>query len=368
MLLDKPDLDDRDCDPVAAHEWELQFILPNIELSVGTTFESDYVAIVPFNDHRLKVIQDKSKSARVLINGFVTPFYPEIKVSASALITRTDAPEAVRSGTALAAFRNCVAACVNLHTWTHRPRGDGNSKIGYSDCFEFHPFISGKCDSILVDSAVVLGYYDPDREFIATPSSHLDTPFSEKAEFDCYLLERLMVAWNLRYIDNVTTHLSERVFRSLEVAAIANRVPVGNLRSIFDYGVHATLWVSAIEILAHPEKGYINRKVVEGVIKNVHWMDVSLGELANRMYSQLYDARNAFAHGNDIVEDTFIVHKSKNRKDRAITVFELAPILYYLILSSEFGHQNNIEGDDQIESLSQRCIERYLDRLRGVIN
>ena len=65
-------------------EWDLLFVLPN--LMIDSPFECQQIAIVPFNDSRLKPIKSQNLSSKVLLERFknqsgykIKPseFYPE---------------------------------------------------------------------------------------------------------------------------------------------------------------------------------------------------------------------------------------------------------------------------------------------------
>jgi hypothetical protein len=85
---------------------------------------------------------------------------------------------------------------------------------------------------------------------------------------------------------------------------------------LYDVGTRAVLWVSAFEILVHPGKsGRADLEKVLDLLSLASWKDkhlkdrkfrVTVGRkkravrLCEKLYNQLYDTRNNFAHGNPV--------------------------------------------------------------------
>ncbi|MBX3193189.1 MAG: hypothetical protein KF819_39765, partial [Labilithrix sp.] len=85
--------------------------------------------------------------------------------------------------------------------------------------------------------------------------------------------------------------------------------------SIHERGSRVALWVSAIEILAHPPNANANLGTVLNLLDELTWNDARLRarryvvrygnnpprrRLVGKLYRELYQARNDFLHGNDV--------------------------------------------------------------------
>lgn len=60
-------------------EWEVLYVMPN--LSLRESFESDYIAIVPYTDDRVQTCMKKSSGTKKLVDGFVDSWGKKIEPS-----------------------------------------------------------------------------------------------------------------------------------------------------------------------------------------------------------------------------------------------------------------------------------------------
>jgi hypothetical protein len=105
------------------------------------------------------------------------------------------------------------------------------------------------------------------------------------------------------------------LFRSLNMANEAGRIPALAAGVFYDAGRSLALWVSAYEILAHPGgTGQSNFGTVCALLESVKWLDPKLAaatyaipgkqpqtkQLATWICKRVYDLRNDFLHGNDV--------------------------------------------------------------------
>ncbi|MEW6066789.1 MAG: hypothetical protein AB1610_00615 [Nitrospirota bacterium] len=133
------------------------------------------------------------------------------------------------------------------------------------------------------------------------------------------------------------------MFRSLEMAYQASTMPFKNHSTIYDVGSSVSLWVSAFEILSHPQKGKASLSSVLKLLGGYDWNDKILKRktyivkyggksykvsLAEKLYKELYDTRNDFLHGNPVTDKRLYPFKNKNLP----LLIRFAPILYKIAL------------------------------------
>lgn len=174
---------------------------------------------------------------------------------------------------------------------------------------------------------------------------------------DSFLLDAMYAVWERRFVAaRRSDRYAEVLFRSLQVAYQASAAPFKNRGTLYDLGASLAAWVSAIEILVHPTAGHadlertlahLDRFTVSGVAGGRSlWQHrdaarrhctIQLskkkrrkGNLVQYLYKRLYDARNAFLHGNPIGEKALRPHPA--RATPKTTVWELAPVIYRIVL------------------------------------
>lgn len=130
------------------------------------------------------------------------------------------------------------------------------------------------------------------------------------------------------------------------MAAIDTELPASIDATLYDLGRLTALWVSAFEILAHPGNGKSGMNTVYPLLESTPYLNSRLRrkmyltykpknekQLPERralpcwLYKKLYDARNAFLHGNRVRISLLSPPKYK------IGLFWLAPCLYRLALT-----------------------------------
>jgi hypothetical protein len=127
------------------------------------------------------------------------------------------------------------------------------------------------------------------------------------------------VRWERCFATGKESVEDRRLFRALEMARAASKMPGGRDASEHDAGRLAALWVSAFEILAHDEKHSSCNRVLF-LLDRVGWLRDQLkmrnhrarvsknksvpSNLAGEIYGRLNEVRNDFLHGNPVNEDT----------------------------------------------------------------
>lgn len=121
---------------------------------------------------------------------------------------------------------------------------------------------------------------------------------------------------------NTDTMEDRRLFRSINMARTASRMPGGSDATFYDAGRAVALWVSAFEILAHDGRADLTR--VLRLLARAQWNSSRLTpqdhvvrhrghslqtNIAGTIYEALYRARNDFLHGEPVTPATLRLTK-----------------------------------------------------------
>lgn len=347
-------------------EWRIIYALPNVKLS--KPFDARFISIVPYNDERIGLICKSNCSAEKLMKCFVNEINESIEPSA--LILNVNAPLQVKTNEAVSAFRNIVAISVIMREWGNVRQGNNSFGPLFSNSFDFFlltPSLFGgfNCKTPAVDS-----FLSENVPLIGMPS--ICVPVATVFEYDTVIFANLIKIWELVYVRRMKNADYIKILRSLEIAYHALSVPMKNESTIFDFGVNISLWVSALEILAH--NGYANKKrVIELLGKykwknsklNARWYTVVLNKsrgikekvnLIQKMYDDLYVARNSFLHGDRVTYRKLYLFEDKNKKHKLI----FAPIIYRFTLYNKINELfslRKLPGDYFIHELPyEECL------------
>jgi hypothetical protein len=153
----------------------------------------------------------------------------------------------------------------------------------------------------------------------------LGNRFLNNSDFDRPLLDALVDRWEQCFATGEQSVRDRRLFRALDMARAASRIPGGLDASEYDAGRAVALWVSAFEILAHDETRSDFGRVIE-LLSQVEWTRSELKEpdrgvktrdglvrtnLAGGIYGRLNKVRNDFLHGNRVDTGTLKLEKCK---------------------------------------------------------
>ena len=145
--------------------------------------------------------------------------------------------------------------------------------------------------------------------------------------------------WEDCYLNKKKSHYYSALLRSLQLAFSACKMSLDNLSTIFDSGTKVALWISAFEILFHPERkgiGYkdiiseLNKfKLTNSVIKDSLFVinDIETN-IVGLIYKEIYDIRNDFFHGNKIDNNGLNIFK----KEEMPYATHIAPVIYLIAL------------------------------------
>jgi len=321
--------------------WIILFVLP--DLCVSESIGDENIAIVPHDDSRVMEIVKQSPYAKAFVENFEDQLgrkhYP------SFLISSAIAPPHLKNIDALVGFRNIVALTTIIKGHEHSLKSTFVSFPLYSDYFDFYPItISKDDDGFLTQSPSILGFDDEHNNFTGQISPGLASPGHLTSDCSGYLFDQLHKVWQKHYLKKRLPKWSSRaLFRSFEMAYQASAMPFKNHSTIYDYGASASLWVSAFEILSHPQKGNANLLTVLDLIEKYDWIHKDLKRrayvinyrnkkrkvnLSQKLYKELYDTRNLFLHGNPVKPNRLKPFKDKN----AQSITRFAPLLYKVAL------------------------------------
>lgn len=336
-------------------QWHLIYVLGNLQLpeyrpppsdgsyrqfpAEGLTLGCNGIAVVPPNDPRVEAIITQVPGAARLLQSFRDltgrPYHPAALITKSNLMRRLN-----RDESAIVAFRNALALCIILKERAKVLKNGSAFGPTWSDFFDAFPTTVGQNGRLLTITPAVRGLWSDEVKPLCVPAPYLPH-FEQIPSWDHYLWDSLGQLWTTFYLDpRPTDDLGHRIFRSLELAYQACATPIKNQGSLHDYGVTVALWVSALEVLAHPGKG---RVAAEHVIKilgsyqwsgrmlNGRWYDVFVknghyikGKFVQAAYRYLYNFRSKFLHGDRVTER--LIRPFPRRQ--WISVIDVAPFLY----------------------------------------
>jgi hypothetical protein len=334
--------------------WEFVFLLHNLELKEA--FESEFIAIVPNDDPRLHKIASDVPCVAALVRKFTDqqgkPKYP------CALIVRNNRPSYIGSLEAIISFRNIFALSCLLYGW---PRTIGSLNVFFplwSDFFDFYPTsLTRDAKFLHTLSPATNGAFLPEN-FEGQVSPNLHNAKYLRFQPDDKILSLLICEWKKEFAEPNSSDWKRQVlFRSLEMAYHAAKVPSNSRPTIFDFGPSIALWVSAFEVLVHPggKDGRADIKTVINLLRQFSWRNLRLKQtehqikiggkpeyvnLVQKLYGELNEARNDFLHGNPVVPSRLFCFCNEHRR----LLIEIAPLIYKVALSCFFGQFGYAKG------------------------
>jgi len=328
--------------------WEFGYLLPHVGFS--EPIENGPVALVSHNDPRLLGLAQASFGVNQLLTRFTDQFGEEIQPSA--LLFASDRPATV-DYYAVTSFRNCVAISSIIDGWVRELTGGNAGYHLWSDYFDFYPFTVDAGDDLAARSVASREINRPD-DFRGQKTAYLPTLRARACGVDEEILSRLWSRWDRFFANAVQERATRVLFRSLEVAYQAMRVPASGSRAptIHEIGVGVSLWVSAFEILAHPWRANANLGTVLDLLERAEWLNRDLASRRYRvryrnrprqvnyvqhLYAGLYSARCDYLHGNPVTPRSLF----PDHRGEGPTLLHIAPLIYRAALD---GHLPRLRG------------------------
>ena len=315
---------------LSASGWTPVWAMPNVTLDGPV--EASHAALVPTSDERLCELARRHPALDAFLNAFRNEF--GVQVFATVAIFRDDAPETVKTKAALNGFRDavCVSAIVAGHSLTltsKRPLG-----VLYSNAFDVYPWFLGRQDETIVAFTPAMGGFHEVSHLRPQSAAGLGERFLTESHMDRALLGELLKRWRDCFGTGNETAEHRRLFRSLDMARAASKMPGEADATYFDAGRAVAMWISAFEILVHDGKRADLERVLS-LLNQPRWLRKELKaqdrvldgkkpvqtNRAGALYKRLYDVRNDFLHGNPVTPETL-----KLAKRQQSVLFFAAPL------------------------------------------
>ena len=296
------------------------------------------MAIVPANDERLKPYQKQFPEFRKFVGKFTDPF--GARIAPGVLLLNTDASQTFKTIEAVSSFRDLLTLSV---VPLQRARGiiHGHSHhIQYSDYFEFYPWTFNEHHQHLVCNTPGLVALHQVSAFKGQSSPILSAIDFKCMDVDAPLLKALLARWRVRYATKKPVWADRALFRSLNMAVSASKMPAGADVTNFALGRNLGLWVSAFEILTHTGQEKLRLSHVYDGVGAAPWRSKKTKRKLFRpyhsqvrrnlgcwVYGEIYRVRNHFLHGEPVSPRSLIVQRSKRN------LFSYAPMLYRMLLT-----------------------------------
>lgn len=364
-------------------DWFLAFLLPHV--SPSEPIEAPHIALVPPADERLRSLAETVPAAQTLLSQFSDQFGNA--VAPSAILVAEAADEGLKNLEAISAFRNAIALSTVSAAWQRTLSSRSTSLMArWSDHFDFYPYVPTRDGGGLNSRSAAALTVDTHDGFRGQTYAHLPRPDSLQFAVDAPLLQSCLTRWEERFVNGRTQWEHRALFRSLEIAFLASRVPAIGTRlpSIHDVGIALSLWVSALEILKPSEGAYAGRTQALDLVGRAEWRTPELRDrryvIRNRhgplkaggrvrrfnyiqkLVGELYRARNDFLHGNRVTPSSLFPDGDGNRPN----LFQLAPLVYRTAVLAFLGDLGNVSfsGESMDRWVAQQTLEQALTAAR----
>jgi hypothetical protein len=353
-----------------AATWQFCALLPN--LCLKDAIGNDLVALVPYDDERLQQLCCRDTVLASLLHGFTDQFQRPRRPSA--IIAQEPLPAEV-----MVDFRNvvavsCIIGAAQVSLVCDAPISSV-WPVKFSDHFDLYPITPvlppGK--GLLTNSYAGVGIDDDVGKFRGQTSPTLFNVEQAVPAPDGTILSMLMRQCETVWHTGDVQDRQRSLFRSLQLAYHASTMPQKNMASLYDYGLSVVHWVSAMEILLHPEKGDVNERHVLNELFKHQWQAQDLRRTRDtlpsrrskrecaclslfkdrsptidhgamqlnavqHLYNQLYKTRNDFIHGNDLTNAPYHSPFGNMQGPGWLVV---APLVFKAALSCFFGRYDS---------------------------
>lgn len=188
--------------------------------------------------------------------------------------------------------------------------------IYYTNYFDPFPwFVTNDYRAILLNSPALTHFFDDISKFRGHSHDDMFTHQLSDFEIDRVLLKRLLEEWRLCFTVKNPPKTSVTLFRSLNMAAQAARMPASMTVTLFDVGRLMVLRSSAFEILVNPGSGRHDKFQLSRIYDKLDSIDYVTSFARRRIYSVyggtgkkrraacwlyglIHQLRNDFVHGN----------------------------------------------------------------------
>ncbi|MET4625486.1 hypothetical protein ABIB83_002499 [Bradyrhizobium sp. I1.8.5] len=317
--------------------WWPMFSLPNVRVKFPIQVEG--FALVPADDFRIEAIKKKQPRLGSFLKRFKTEFGDAVEPST--IIWRKDRPDTYRSISAISGFRDLISMSVIPLSWAKTHRFGHVQGPMYSDTFAVYPWmVDNRGEGLITQTPSLLAYHEVKRlrgQTMAALSFHQ----LDRRDVDLLLLNELLKRWERCFSTDSPAVEDERLFRSLNMANAAAKLPAGADTNLYDVVRSAALWASAFEIL-YPAKN----QAFKGVYAALECITWNLSACSDKKYQvfgdqngqrrslpvwlfgEINSLRNDALHGNPIPPGRLIVAPAKQ------PLHMFAAPLYRMILTA----------------------------------
>jgi len=316
--------------------WEIIRILPNLSIKGETPFIHRLIKIASPTDPDVGTTESDNvrTSWQNLLSSFQDTFggkyIPAVLAVHKDFYSKfaIEGVKAMEAMEAIKAFRNIAAVCTILPVRGNEITTQNIVGPAYSDFFDLYPMAPHVSGGVVFQAGTVRGSHKRPG-FTGQCSPHIVYVKPRTFNIDEELWSDLIRAWDLCYYSKKNIKFFRRIFRSLEVAFHALRVPADQFTTIFDIGIKIALWISALEILSHPIRGRVDQAKVINFLTSHAWhsRQIKLRKypsrnnsrtritLIERLIQDFYNARHDFLHGNPTSERSLYPFGDKRRRN-----------------------------------------------------
>ena len=254
------------------YDWSPAAVLPNLE--GGRGIEGDVIGIVPAEDERVVDFGKAHPNLAEFLSRFTDAFGVPLKPLV--LIVRNDVIPKIQDIQTIASFRDLASMCaVPYGRAMASLYPNGGRRLSYANSFWLYPWMLGKDQEYLYSTTPAMQGGHVVDQFHGQSSPEL--PEKDLRDVDKPLFEALSPVWKRHYLGKRRVWKHRALFRSLNMAANAAKMPGGMDTTLYDLGRSASLWVSAFEILAHPRTAKSDLKSVYDLMGSVAFLNAPNG-------------------------------------------------------------------------------------------
>jgi hypothetical protein len=321
-------------------DWLPALVLPNIHMDEPV--EAGELMFAPWHDSRVQEVFKEDKDFTEFMQRFTDAFGMVLRPLI--LLVRSDIPRERLNMSMAVTLRDALSMSVIPKGYANALIWDRNLEFGYSDAFDFYPWMPGTAnDGGMTAFTPAYRAYHVVSEFHGQSSPLLSISSLRLKDIDWTLFNELVVRWRRKFSSAEPEWADIALFRSLDMANAAAKIPAGRDMTEYSSGRTVMNWISAFEVLIHPgpEKKVgifdVYRHLEAITWTNRHCMSPThpaypAGRpaqdriLACWIYGELFHARNDFAHGNAVD-----VNRLRSRSGRYLQYY--AAPLYRMALT-----------------------------------
>lgn len=341
--------------------WVPLFVLPNIQMD--TAIECGSLALVPDHDERIRNLMSVYSNFRRFLLNFKDPFGNRIH---PALIVGKRQRHKYRAD-AIGSFRDAVAISALSHANALSQIYGRSHGFNYTDWFTLYSWMIDKDYEHIISRTPAQMHLHEVKALRPQSSPDFSARRLEQRDIDWSLLSILLIRWKSRYGTAKPNWEDRALFRSLNMAYAAGKMPGGPEAQMLDSGRSLALWVSAFEILARPADDKSSYSKVIELFDRVEWLHrtmykkkhkvrfgkkVRSATLCAWIYRQLHEKRNDFIHGNPIMRGSLLVRRSR----RYLPIY--AAPLYRAALTGFLDLRWKVPPPKEMDALIQHVHER----------